>query len=177
VRQLWTGPLHLLLCEHDRATASEIAQWIGTLNQTNTSWDLFRGDWRERFCQAIVTAHDAYLISFDPYMFDRNGPPVQPRPGNMYPPDLVLVRQVVEQLPKRPIVIQLSTYSANNSNSQSDVAKAIAPTFLAAGMSITNIVVADGNMMSLVLSKNIESVSRAKLSERFADWFAQAGAM
>lgn len=68
VRQLWTGPLHLLLCEHDRATASEIAQWIGTLNRSDTSWELFRGDWRDRFRHAIVTDHDAYLISFDPYV-------------------------------------------------------------------------------------------------------------
>ena len=95
----------------------------------------------------------------------------------MYPPDLRLVRQVVEQLPKRPIVLQLSTYSANNSNNQSDVAKAIAPTLLAGGMSITNIVVADGNMMSLVSSKNIESLAHARLSERFADWIAQTASV
>ena len=174
VRQLWVGPVHLLLCEFDRATANEIAQWIATVDQQITSWELYRGDWRIRFRQGMPKGHEVYLFSFDPYMFDRNGPPAQPRPGNMYVPDLRWVCQAVTELSGHPVVIQLSTYSANNANKQSDVVKALAPPLIEAGLSVSNIVVADGNMMSLVFSRDLTSLGGGNLSKRFSEWASAA---
>jgi hypothetical protein len=68
-------------------------------------------------------------------MFDRYGPGMNPSPGNMYPRDLLRIGAALLELPPRPTIVQLSTYSANNGNHQDDVVSAIHPFFDAAGFS------------------------------------------
>ena len=48
VRQVWNGQYSLLLCEIDRTTANEIAQWIRPGVDC-----LFRDDWAVRFAQPL----------------------------------------------------------------------------------------------------------------------------
>ncbi|MBI1750260.1 MAG: hypothetical protein HY234_07675 [Acidobacteria bacterium] len=172
LRELWQGKLHLLLCEADASTASEIADWLDTLSPATTS-DLHRGDWRDRFCQGIPAEYDAYLVSLDPYMFDRNGPSASPNHGNMWPIDLIRACAALIELPRHPALVQLSTYSANNRNSRNDVIKVIEPVLRAAGFALGAIVPADGNMMSLVFSRDVShsAVSKvSKLPDRFSKW-------
>ncbi len=149
VRHLWPGTLHLILCERDPATAAEVSSWLKTL-VTKSSGELHPGDWRERFRAGLPTGYSTYLISFDPYMFDRHGPAAAPDQGNMWPADINLACSALIELQGRPTIVQLSTYSANNANSQEDVIKTILPIFQAAGFALVAYVHADGNMMSLV---------------------------
>jgi hypothetical protein len=90
VRHCWAGHLHLLLCEADRATAEEISSWLSSLDAHITSFELHRGDWRERFPRVVPNTSDAYYISFDPNMYDRHDVRA-PRAENMYPGDIPVV--------------------------------------------------------------------------------------
>jgi len=173
VRHLWQGPLHLVLCEADEETANEIAEWQQTL-PPDTSSELHRGDWRARFRQDLPVGFAAHLISFDPYMFDRHGPPASPNPGNLGPSDIVRARAAVLGVARGPVVLQLSTYSANNANSQEDVIANVEPVFNAAGLELATTVRADGNMMSLVLTRDIGRIRDAQLQQRFTIWLERA---
>jgi hypothetical protein len=172
LRELWQGTLHLLLCEADADTAKEIDEWLPTLGR-DTKSELYRGDWRVRFRQGIPAEYDAYLVSFDPYMFDRNGPPASRNQGNMYPIDLIRACAALIELPQHPALVQLSTFSANNRNSQHDVIKVIDPVLRAAGFARRAPVLADGHMMSLIFFRDVShsAVSKvSKLRTRFRKW-------
>jgi len=175
VRHLWRGALYLVLCEADAETADEIAEWLRTVSADTLS-ELHRGDWRARFCRDFPNGCAAYLISFDPYMFDRHGPPASPNQGNMWPSDIVRAGAAVLGLGQGPVVLQLSTYSANNANSQDEVISSIEPLFNAAELQLAATVRADGNMMSMVFARNMHSIQKARLQERFAMWLAHATA-
>ncbi len=116
----------------------------------------------------------AYLISFDPYMFDRHEPPAHPNPGNMWPGDIIQAGAAVLDLESAPILLQLSTYSANNANGQDDVIASISPILNAAGLELAATVRADGNMMSMVFTRDVPDIGNAQLQERFAGWIEQA---
>ena len=181
VRHLWHGPLHLALCEHDEDTADEIAEWQRTLSG-DVSSELHRGDWRARFRREFPSGFDAHLISFDPYMFhrhgfDRHGPSACPKPGNMWPSDIVRAGAAVLELGPGPVVVQLSTYSAQNANSQGDVVSTIEPVFNAAGLKLATTVRADGNMMSMVFARDTRHIRDAGLQERFKVWLERATAL
>ncbi len=175
VRAAWDRPLNLVLCEHDADTAQAICSWLDTLDPVETSHELYQGDWRDRFRCGIPADMAAYLFSFDPYMFDRHGPGANPTPGNMYPQDLLRIGAALLDLPPRPTIVQLSTYSANNRNRQDDVISAVGPFFDAAGYSLLSCVRADGNMMSLVFSRHVpDSSAFFGLPNRFNHWLAEA---
>ena len=175
VQHLWQRSLHLILCEIEELAANDIAEWQHNL-PANVVAELHRGDWRSRLSQGLPTDATAYLISFDPYMFDRHGPPAVPKPGNMYPTDIERVGAAVLALEKEgaPIVLQLSTYSANHANRQGDVVSTIEPLLKVAGLKLATNVRADGHMMSMVFTRNISTVSDAGLEQRFAVWIEQA---
>lgn len=174
VRHLWQGPLHLLLCEADEDTANEIAEWQRTLSSADTSSELHRGDWRARFRRDLPPGFAAHLISFDPYMYDRHVPPASPNPGNMWPSDILRAGAAVLDLGRGPVVLQLSTYSANNANSQNDGIASIEPVFNAAGLQLATTVRADGNMMSMVFARDMRHIRNAQLQQRFTMWLARA---
>ncbi len=175
VRHLWQGALHLVLCETDAETADEIEVWLRTLS-ADTVLELHRGDWRTRFRCDFPSGCAAHLISFDPYMFDRHGPPASPNLGNMWPSDIVRAGAAVLELGQGPVVLQLSTYSANNANSQDDVISSIEPLFNASGLQLAATVRADGNMMSMVFARSVRPIQDARLEQRFEKWLAQASA-
>lgn len=102
-------------------------------------------------------------------------PPADSKPGNMYPIDIEFVGAAVLALEEgAPIVLQLSTYSANNANKQEDVVSTIVPLLKTAGLKLATNVRADGQMMSMVFTLNIPTVADAGLEQRFAAWIKQA---
>jgi hypothetical protein len=173
VRHLWRGPMHLVLCEADEPTANEIAEWQQRLGP-ETSVELYRGDWRVRFRQDFPEGSAAYLLSFDPYMIDRHSPRHSPKLGNMWPGDILRAGNAVLGLSDCPIVLQLSTYSANHANSQEDVIAIVEPILAAAGLELAARVRADGNMMSLVFSRDAPLIRDAQLPQRFTAWMNRA---
>jgi hypothetical protein len=164
--------LHLDLCEADQETAKEIYEWKQTL--AATSVDIYHGDWRDRFRRGFMSSSAAHVISFDPYMFDRHGPGAAPNLGNMWPSDIIRAGAALLDLGRGPVVVQLSSYSANNANSQSDVIATIEPVFRAAGLELVTTVCADGNMMSMVFCREMQSVGVGQLEQRFHAWLHRA---
>lgn len=173
VRKVWDGPLALALCEADPVTADEITRWLNGVAK-ETSRELYRGDWRQRFQSSLPTGHGAYLVSFDPYMFDRHGPARKPKHGNMWPADLDIVGTALANLPGCPIVAQISTFSANNANSQKDVIAALDSGLSPAGFSRAAVVATGGDMMSVVFTKGFSSAteSLSALPEAYRTWLA-----
>lgn len=174
VRHLWRGPLHFELCEADDDTADEIIEWQQSLGP-NTSSSLHRGDWRVRFRREFSSDCAVHLVSFDPYMFDRHGPAASPKQGNMWPDDIDIVGAAAPDFGER-VVLQLSTYSANNANAQDDVIASIEPDLSSAGLGLAATVRADGNMMSLIFARGVGQIRKAELPRRFAGWLKRAAA-
>ncbi|MGH6803272.1 MAG: hypothetical protein ACREC3_07880 [Methyloceanibacter sp.] len=170
VRHCWETPLHLLLCEADRPTADEISGWLSGLDAHTTSFELHRDDWRERFRRAMPSTFDGYLFSFDPNMFDRHYVRV-PKPENMYPDDISIVGTAIRDLPRVPIVIQLSTYSVNGDNSQRDVRESIVPKFGDYGFEMACYVRADNAMMSIIFCRDTSVASN--LEAQFQAWLVR----
>jgi hypothetical protein len=169
VRHCWEGPLHLLLCEADRPTADEISRWLSSLDTHTTSFELHRGDWRERFLRDMPSTFDAYFISFDPNMYVYQDARA-PKPENMYPGDVTLAGAAIRALPRRPIVVQLSTYSVNGPNRQPDVVDSIVPQFAHYGFEMACCVHADDAMMSMIFTRDISVMSN--LEQAFQTWLA-----
>jgi len=169
VRNRWEGQLHLLLCEVDRATADEIWRWLSGLDGRTTSVELHRGDWRERFLRGIPATFDAYFVSFDPNMYDRHNVRA-PKPANMYPRDIAIVVAGIRGLPRVPLVLQVSTYSVNGANSQTDVLDDLVPQFANHGFTLAASVRADNAMMSMIFTRDMSVGS--DLEPRFQSWLA-----
>ncbi|MDP2663801.1 MAG: hypothetical protein Q8R28_24055, partial [Dehalococcoidia bacterium] len=173
---VWRGRYSLLLCESESATVQELRRWVEDRVERSPKCvhaNVADGDWRNRFRDGLPAWGDLTFLSFDPYMFDRNGPGRNPKPGNMYPSDLELLAAAVEPI-QSPVIVQLSTYSANNDNPQSAVVKVVHSRLEHSGLQEVAKVRADGNMMSLVLARNIDGVESIRsLSARFESWLGQ----
>lgn len=131
--------------------------------------------WQET-CRKGFKSDDALFISFDPHMFDRRRDQVSPNPGSMQPSDIVRAAASLLDLVSKPVVIQLSTYSARYGNAQDDVIREVAPVFHAIGLEFSTIVWANRNMMSMVFSRGVPQISDAQLQQRFSTWLRQATA-
>jgi hypothetical protein len=102
-------------------------------------------------------------------MFDRNSVGDQ-NPRHIYRDDLKYFATAIQPI-SQSLVVQLSTYSAQNDNSQSDVIDVVLSCLKDSGLEIVATVRANGNMMSLVLARGIEwSDSLRSLSARFGSW-------
>lgn len=166
---VWPGSLHLLLCEADPNTATEIGTWLRGLDAAAASHELFHGTWQARFRQGLPADFRAYLISFDPNMYVRQDAD-SPKPENMYGSDARLAACVIQQLPHVPIAVQLSTYSANGPNRQPDVIAHIVPFFAERGLPLSACVHADQGMMSLVFTRDFPVLP--DMEARFRSWHA-----
>jgi hypothetical protein len=168
---LWKAPYSLLLCEADSTTAGELEAWLESISRApNCRGDeIYEGDWRARFKKGISPAGDLVFFSFDPYMFDRHTVK-EARLGNMYPEDLALLVSTVRSM-RHGVIVQLSTFNANNVNPQGKVSAAIASEFEKCGFKIIANVRANGNMMSVVLTRNVDwDDSLRALPDRFSLW-------
>ena len=180
VRHVWSGDFSMLLCEINSAIADEIAAWLPKVEAMPTcnKAKLARGDWRSRVNEGLPTPSEAglpadalTLLSFDPNMYDRNGPPNDPKPENMYPSDLHTVLEAVQGV-TGSILIQLSTYYANNANAQADVISSVNSILKwKGGFDLTAIARADGNMMSLIYTRHVTWAGElVVLHEEFGKW-------
>lgn len=169
LNHIWQKPLNLILCESDSASAKEIEDWKNGLGN-NREFEIWPADWKKRLILGLPEGNGAYFLSFDPYMFERNFVSKQ-KNGNMYTSDLAIIAKAITKIskPEIPIIIQLSTYSANNSNSQTDVIDTITAELCSSGLQISH-VSADGNNMSLVLYQNIDASRIQALGNIFNNW-------
>jgi hypothetical protein len=168
---LWTGSYSLFLCETDSPTAQELDAWVKVARRSPKCVyaRVFKKDWRFRFRQGLPVLGDLVFFSFDPDMFSRNS--VRNRnPRHMYREDLECFATAIQPI-SQSLVVQLSTYSAQNDNSQPDVIDVVRSSLKDSGLEIVATARADGNMMSLVLARGIEwSDSLRSFGARFDSW-------
>jgi hypothetical protein len=169
VRHLWRGPLQMVLCEVDPRTAHDIAAWQRTLSK-GSEVEIYEGDWRRRLREDVPRSA-ACLISFDPYMIIGENP-AAPTQGNMDLRDLIRVAGATLNIESAPLLLQLSTYSAQN-NSQDKIAPIVEWVMVAAGLELVSTVRASGHMMSMVFARNL-SQPPPQLSDRFSAWLPSA---
>ena len=179
VKEVWEGSFSLLLCEIDPPTIAELKPWLRRVQKSPECENskLFQGDWRKRFDEGLPSASEVglrdgslTLVSFDPNMYDRHGPPQRRKPENMYPPDLSAIVDAIRDL-RGGVIIQLSTYSANNGNAQKDVLSSVDSILTEGEFALAAVVWANGNMMSLVYARDVSwSAELADLPGRFRQW-------
>ena len=169
---LWRGTYSMLLCEHDPATFEALSRWAKSM--ASASIEIAERDWRDRFRMGLPSGEGLTLLSFDPNMYDRHGIPKVPKAWNLYRPDLRLIVQAINEV-QGELLIQFSTYSANNGNSQRDVIESIAPAFAAGGLERLATVRADGNMMSLIYGRGVGWGGELRpLPDQFTRWLIGA---
>lgn len=181
VRHIWEGAFSLVMCEVAASVIHQIFEWqIGVRQMSNIGKALlWSGDWRNLFHQGLpgpsnvgLPLEAVTLISFDPNMYDRHGPPSEPKRENMYPEDLVSLLEAVHEMPNG-ILVQLSTYSANNANSQGDVLQQVDNILDTGGFERVATTQIDGNMMSLIYAREVGWAYRlSSLGEGFKDWLS-----
>ncbi len=88
----------------------------------------------------------------------------------MYPPNIDTAIKAVKEI-KSGIVVQLSTYSANNGNSQDDVVPHLDGKLSRGNFRRVSMTRVDGNMMSLIYARNVEwEHELGTLCEGFTEW-------
>ena len=181
VEQVWKGDFSMLLCEKNKRTCEEIEDWRQRVDKRRKATKLFCGKWQERFKNELPSPADVgladgslTLIAFDPNMYDRHKV-AEPRPENLYPECLEVVAGAVKNL-RNDILIQMSTYSANNANPQGAVIASVNQVLVPNGFQLITVVRIDGNMMSLVYARNAPwAATLAYLPGRFAERFTRIG--
>ena len=151
----WPGDYSLLLCESDPATVRDLREWgdgiAGAARCVGV--EIAEGDWRDRFRRGLDASGDLVLLSCDPYMINQR---VSGRnPANMDPSDFELIAGAVQSI-QSPIVVQLSTYSANGGNPQPAVLDATDSRFEPAGFERLGVVRVDGHMMSMLYGRDLD---------------------
>jgi hypothetical protein len=172
----WPGDYSLLLCESDPSTVRQLREWGDDIASEArcVGVEIAEGDWRNRFRQGLDASGDLTLLSFDPYLVNQR---VSGRnPANMDPRDMELIAAAVRSV-QRPIVIQLSTYSANGGNPQPAVLDATDSRLEPAGFERLGVARLDGHMMSMLYGRDLgEGPRLGDLPERFSSWLAQVKA-
>lgn len=182
VRHIWKGAFSLVLCEVADSIIQQIFEWqIGVLRMPNVKKTLlWSGDWRDMIRQGLpgpsnvdLPSEALTLVCFDPNMYDRHGPPSEPKRENMYPRDLVLLLAALHGVTSN-ILVQLSTYSANNGNAQDDVVEQVDHILDGGGLKRVASTRVDGNMMSLIYARDVVWAHELEtLGSRFSDWLAR----
>ena len=183
VKKIWNGDFSLLLCETDPSTIKKIKPWLKRVDKSERckSVELFQGDWRNRFEDGLpgpsevgLPDDSVTLVSFDPYMYiwrQLTKPMTEEQTGNLYPDDITLALCAMSNL-KGKVLIQLSTYSAQN-NSQKDVIASLNEILEPGAFKLCAKVRVNGNMMSLVYARNVSwKAELADLPNRFENWLS-----
>jgi hypothetical protein len=168
--ELWPGEYSLVLCEVCPNTVHELRAWAHKISASPqcVSVEIAEGDWRNRFRCGLSASGDLALLSFDPYLFNRHGG--LQNPGNMVPSDLDLIAQATRSL-HGPLVMQLSTYSANGENAQPDVIEVVDSRLIQQSFERLAVVRADGHMMSMLYGRHLgHGPSLGDLPGRFISW-------
>ena len=180
VERIWKGDFAMLLCEIEAKTCKDIEDWLTSVRQSTRcrTAKLHYGSWRCRFKQGLLSptsmglSDDALtLVLFDPYMYNRHRRKV--KAGNLYPCDLEDAVCAMDGLYGN-VLIQLSTYSAQDGNSQRDVVPSVSKILGASGFKLLEKMRVNGNMMSLVYARNVPwSTELANVLGGFDNWFSK----
>ena len=166
--EVWQGKSSLLLCEKDSITVDILRQRYAGYTEV----EIAEGDWRDRFKQGLPQT-PLMLFTFDPNMYDRHKPAKKSKSENMYPSDIKLILDTINDL-YGEILIQISTYSANNDNAQDKVVASLDKLLEDGGLTRSAKISADGNMMSLIYTRDVVWVDELKsLSDKFDEWFGE----
>ena len=166
VWKVWEDPVPMLLCETDKCTVTDLRDWA----QDRAVVEIAEGDWRETFKKGLPSLSDVTLVSFDPYMYHRRLRVAKRDEGHLYPEDIKLALDKMSRL-KGGVLIQLSTYSAQDDNPQRAVISSVNSMLAAKDFTLCAVVWLNGNMMSLVYARNVSwSGELASLPGRFTEW-------
>ena len=182
VREVWKHNYSLVLCERDLQTAVDIEEWLIETRESPRCNEaiLFRGDWRERLVNELPNPSAAGLptgsltmVSFDPTIYCSIYSPARRRATYLYRVDLGLALYALSGV-TGPVVVQLSTYSANGKNPQNKVIKSVNSVLTAGQFQQAAVVRVNGSMMSLIYTRDVDwSDDLAELPARFAEWQRQ----
>ena len=184
VEKVWESTLSLLLCETDGPTIAELELWRDRISNSErcAKVTVAPGDWRKTFAKGLPNPAEVgllpgslTLLSFDPYYISRHGRPKPPGP-NIYAEDLRCVRNQLAN-PDGKIVIQLSTYTAQNNPLREimDIADGIL-TPGPDGFTREAQTQVGYHMMSLVYTRGLDHEWRQKLQglpDRFQTWLGK----
>ena len=185
VERIWTREFSLSFCELDWSTIAELGTWRDRIRSLGrcTNAELFPGDWRDSLAQLPfdpadvgLPAESLTLVSFDPYMYNSRrrfaGDLTVRNPGNVYPDDLWAVLVAMMAIQGR-VLIQLSTYSANDGNRPRVIEASVNLALIAAGFRQAVPVRFNGEMVSLISARGLDRQWLAQLQAlplRFTDW-------
>jgi hypothetical protein len=172
VTAAWRGRFAMLLCESHPRTVERLERWAAVARHFPgcEGIEVAPGDWRGQLDGPLVPSSDLHYLSFDPYMFDRHGS--TRNFGNMVPADLDRLAAILDRM-SGSVVVQLSTYSANNDNAQAEVSEVVISRLASAELQKVALVRVNGNMMSLVFVRDVDEMvaeAAARLSARFEAW-------
>lgn len=163
VQDVWTDQVSMLLCETDPATVVALKGWA----QDRKEVRVVAGDWRDRFEDGLPDA-PLTLLSFDPNMYNRH--PRERDSRNLYPSDLERTVRALCAV-RGGVLVQLSTYAANDGNAQGAVIFSANTILASGGLCLAAAVQVDRQMMSLVYARGLGwSAELAGLPERFRAW-------
>lgn len=182
VNAVWERDLSLLLCEIDDATCNALEPWLQRVAKTKNcrAAKPFRGDWRNRFAEGLPSPTEAgladgalTLVTFDPYMYNKRRRARHPNQGNLYPEDVKMAMRAMDRL-EGGVLLQLSTYSANDGNSQGAVIASVNSVLASNGFTLFAVMWVNRAMMSLVYARNVSwGAELTDLPGRFTKWLAE----
>jgi hypothetical protein len=177
--EVWRSALSLALCEASGAVADEIDGWLGTRETRERVKHsvLLRGDWRNAAAGPLFLDPDAdcLYVEMDPYRYDRRDRTVRKTtdPATVYPEDLNhLARALGKE--DRPLVLQLSSFSAQNGNSPDAIESSTRAVLDPHRFVFRDGVAVDGQMVSLVFVRNL-TLDDGPLQADFSAWLAGIG--
>ena len=137
---------------------------------------MFRGDWRDKFREGLTQAMPLTVVEMDPMRFECHDETLCRRDDRaaMYPEDLGILAKAVDGL-QGPVIVQLSSYSANNGNSHDVVSQTVVPSMARLGFTLQGVVAPDGNLISFVFARGLNLWPEPDtLGERFGRWLKEA---
>lgn len=165
----------MLLCEANPAVAGEINGWLGTPEMQSRIQQerLSQGDWRLAFTDSFVAGDaDALLVEMDPMRFEHHQPNECSRADRavLYPEDVDLVSTSLAGL-TLPVLLQISSFSANNANPHPIVERTITTRLALSGFSLLGRAMVGGQMISLVYGRGGRLfATSSELEAGFAAW-------
>ena len=167
VNRVWTRDFSMLLCEINPQTINALDAWLPSIQRLPKCRraKVYYGDWRKRFARGLPSPVDVglldgslTLVSFDPFKYSSNrryddiNLGKSRTQGDLYPDDVERTLDALDALQdvQGGSVVQLSTYSRLDGNSQEVVIASLAPIFEGRGFAPAEPVRLDEKMMSLI---------------------------
>jgi hypothetical protein len=179
--KLWEGPLSLSLSEVDISVAGEIDGWLALPEvrarlASNPGNELRVGDWRDTFAAKFGNPSGVRAIyaEMDPMRFEHHAMEMCSRDNRavVYVEDLETIAIAFNET-NIPVVLQMSSFSANNNNPHRIVEPVISTVLGRAAFCLRGRVEADGNMICLVYARNLDLwEDPQELQRRYSQWAA-----